>query len=621
MLFETSDFHIVFQNPFVGNMLLDSQMRVVRFNEAVKRGVRQFFGLEITEGTSFLIYAQNDTQREQMMLSFRQALQGQPVDTEFELTDAVGKKYRFTAYCLPIKNQNGEVELVYFSYFNVNKWQQATALVEEQLREALRLQNIYKALFENQPHANLFLSPKGELLALNRQAVALLQKLWYPAVTRETKNLFDALQNSSSNDLVQLIKDALENNTVSSCEREITNSEGRRHWIELFLIPVKNSDGSTAGIHVQIKDINQQKKTEDLMRQQQTRLRQSESQLRAVFDSSSDVNIFVGPDYRIISFNKHAVDVMLAELQKRLLPGLDIRNFVANERLEAFEQHFQAALRGQSVSLEVEVPDYKGERNWYRFTYTPVTDRLGTTIGVIINAININERKRNEEKILQQNEQIKEFAFLTAHRLRAPVASILGLLNLFDMDGENMSREDIRDIMQRLKIAAGELNHAVGEMNRSLEPLQPRLPSASNNASPIIVINDTARPLSIVLVDDDPIVNMVSKTLLQRNYPGVTVHTFLKAEEALQFLKTAKEPPALILLDIIMPEMNGWQFLQVYEQLPYRSPVCMLSSSLRASDREEAKKYASVADFILKPLDSEKIKIVTRFLQPSNRLP
>jgi CheY-like chemotaxis protein len=179
-----------------------------------------------------------------------------------------------------------------------------------------------------------------------------------------------------------------------------------------------------------------------------------------------------------------------------------------------------------------------------------------------------------------------------------------------------MNSDDVHEIIRRLRIATEELNYAVSEMNRSLEPLQINQ-STENQMSSVSVINNTARPASIVLIDDDPIVNMVSKTLLQRNYPGIVIHAFLKAEEALQFLKTSKEQPSLILLDVVMPEMNGWQFLNEFQKLPLQPPVCMLSSSLRKSDHEEAKNYPSVVDFIIKPLDAEKIKVVMQFLKAS----
>ncbi|MCS7018318.1 MAG: PAS domain-containing protein [Cytophagales bacterium] len=617
MLLGDTTAQTVFNHPFIGNILLDCQMRVLSYNELAAKTIQHFFGLSIAEGSSFLRYASTEDQRKRMILNFQQALQGDPVQFEVDLTDSSGNCYRFASMYVPIKNQAGEVHQVLFSAYDVNEMRQQSQLIEQQRQELVKLESIFKALFEHHSHANLLLSPEGQLLAINARSAVLLKKFNLPPL-QPKDHFFNAINHSPLESLKPLIQQVIAEKVFIEQEKDLFGDDKKNYWIHLCLVPILYPDGSLLGVFVQMKDINHQKKAEELMQRQQERLRQSEGQLRAMFDNSSDVNILVGADYRIISFNKRAVDIMLEQLQKRLLPGLDIRTFVLSERQTVFEQHFQAALRGQYISLEVEIPNYKGERNWYRFTYTPVIDRLGTTSGVIINAININERKRNEEKILRQNEQIKKFAFLTAHRLRAPVASILGLLNIYDMDGANMSHREVLELMHRIRTATEELNYAISEMNRSLEPFQADSITAQQ-ASDVSVINDTAHPLSVMLIDDDPIVNMVSKTLLQRNYPGIVVHAFLKAEEALQFLKTTKEQPSLILLDIIMPHMNGWQFLQAFEQLPHRPPVFMLSSSLRQSDREEAQKHPTVVDFIAKPIDSEKIKGILKFLKASKQ--
>ncbi|WP_448518418.1 response regulator [Rhodoflexus sp.] len=612
MLPTTDGFHALFHSPLLGNVLLDDQMRIVAFNQSASETMHRLFALEMTEGASFLRYIPTEAERDRLIIGFQQALSGIATGFSINVTDSTGAVVKLKGRCIPIDIAAARVCI---SYYPLEELPQQLLTVGEQYRELSRSETIFRSLFDNHPYANLFISAESKLLAINKKAIALLKRFDLD-LSINTTDVLARLVQSPFGEIAALIWDALQNKTVVVTEKELLDAAGREHWIAFHLIPTIDEAGNVLGIHVQMRDTSQQKKIQDLMRLQQERLRQSESQLQAVFASSSDINIFIGTDYRIISFNKEAVDVFLKQVQKRLLPGLDIRtlHFWADET--SFEQDFQLALKGQIVTKEVKFDKHK---SWYRFSYTPVIDRMGVTIGVIVNGINISERKHNEEKLLIQNEQIKEFAFLTAHRLRAPLASILGLINVFEMD-LNMSREDTEDLIRRLRSASEELNYVVSEMNRSLEPLQINqsaeiIMSSVPVTKSVPVINNTARPPSIMLIDDDPIVNMVSKTLLQRSYPGIIIHTFLKAEDALQFLKTTKEQPALILLDVVMPEMNGWQFLAAFEQLDYKPPVCMLSSSLRKSDHEEAKKYASVIDFIIKPLDAEKIKNVMQFLK------
>ena len=67
---------------------------------------------------------------------------------------------------------------------------------------------------------------------------------------------------------------------------------------------------------------------------------------------------------------------------------------------------------------------------------------------------------------------------------------------------------------------------------------------------------------TIILVDDDPINNLINKRLISKTKVSERVEEFLEAEKALEKLNSlAEDENALILLDINMPVMNGWDFL------------------------------------------------------------
>ncbi|MCS6968680.1 MAG: PAS domain S-box protein [Cytophagales bacterium] len=604
-----SALEVLFHNHKQGNVLLDNQMNVLAYNQLAQQFIQQLSGLDIKEGSSFLLYIASEVERENLIVNFRQALQGNEVEKDYDLTNLQGSTERIRAFHIPVPDSEGKIEQVCFSFVVLNQWLQAENQLKNLQNELASKEKFYQTLLENQPYANLVLSSEGKVLYSNQQAVHLLGKFDIN-VQKNSTDVFTHLRQSSLKELVHVAEQVFAESDPVFVEKEVTDVFERKYWIacQAKLLSINNS----YGIHLQIRDITQQKKTEEMMRAQQERLRRSESQLKAVFDSSSDINIFVGMDFRLISFNRGAVEVFLNQQQKKLLTGLDIRTIIFENYKENFERSFQQALQGKSVIEEVEVGSSTGERQWYRFTYMLVTDHFQNKIGVIINAINITVHKRNEEKILQQNEQIKEFAFMTAHRLRAPLASVLGLIKVFELD-KSITQEAVKELFTRLQTAAEELNYVVSEMNRTLAPL--RTETAPQSENHFEIINYSAHPVSIVLIDDDPIVNMVSKTLLQRHYPGIIIHTFLKAEEALEFLKKAKKKPSLILLDIIMPGMNGWQFLEQFEQLPEKPPVFMLSSSLRRADQEEARRYPSVVDFITKPLDGQKIALIMRHLK------
>jgi len=124
---------------------------------------------------------------------------------------------------------------------------------------------------------------------------------------------------------------------------------------------------------------------------------------------------------------------------------------------------------------------------------------------------------------------------------------------------------------------------------------------------------------SIFLIDDDPVVNMINKKIINMaNYtPKVT--SFVDAKQALDELNRIIDTdpddfPEIILLDINMPGMNGWQFLDEYSKLPdsaiRNSHVYMLTSSIDSADMEKSKSYKHVFDFISKPLSVAWLEIM-----------
>ncbi len=124
----------------------------------------------------------------------------------------------------------------------------------------------------------------------------------------------------------------------------------------------------------------------------------------------------------------------------------------------------------------------------------------------------------------------------------------------------------------------------------------------------------------IILVDDDPITNMINTKLITRDF-NFTVRAYTNAQESLNYLKAVSEStteaiPDFIFLDINMPVMDGWEFLKEFQKFPFNvleaCKIFMLTSSIDLDDIEKAKGYSSVKDFISKPLTTEKIRTLTQ---------
>lgn len=108
----------------------------------------------------------------------------------------------------------------------------------------------------------------------------------------------------------------------------------------------------------------------------------------------------------------------------------------------------------------------------------------------------------------------------------------------------------------------------------------------------------------IILVDDDPIILKLQVRVLT-NALGVSPKHFLTGTDVLDYLKSVYDEKSrfLILLDINMPGLSGWDVLNEIQKLPFHRDikVALVTSSVDAYDKSKAAKYDSVVDFIEKP--------------------
>jgi CheY-like chemotaxis protein len=120
----------------------------------------------------------------------------------------------------------------------------------------------------------------------------------------------------------------------------------------------------------------------------------------------------------------------------------------------------------------------------------------------------------------------------------------------------------------------------------------------------------------IVLVDDNETTSFLNNRLLSRLALAEKVSTFTRAEEASQALwgdeKAALKPTAdLVFVDLKMPGMSGFDFLEQYNQLPTavqeRTVVAVLTTSMHAADTARVAQYPNV-EYLTKPLTEEKLQ-------------
>lgn len=123
-------------------------------------------------------------------------------------------------------------------------------------------------------------------------------------------------------------------------------------------------------------------------------------------------------------------------------------------------------------------------------------------------------------------------------------------------------------------------------------------------------------PLHILIIDDDEINNFIAAKLIDKIPPKAQVSTCINGKQGIDYVRSKltnqAEFPDIIFLDINMPLMNGWEFLEEFEtfknDINKRVIINMLSSSVYNDDITKAETFDTVNKFISKPLTVEKIK-------------
>ena len=128
----------------------------------------------------------------------------------------------------------------------------------------------------------------------------------------------------------------------------------------------------------------------------------------------------------------------------------------------------------------------------------------------------------------------------------------------------------------------------------------------------------------VICVDDDPIALLLSKLVISKAGFASQIITAVNGEEAIAYLQkpeTMEEyalssDPLLILLDLNMPVMDGWEFLEQFTAKLYdrytNVKIILLSSSIDPNDIKKSKEFSMVLDFLPKPLTKEMLEVISK---------
>ena len=261
------------------------------------------------------------------------------------------------------------------------------------------------------------------------------------------------------------------------------------------------------------------------------------------------------------------------------------------ENVEALKGMRYNFSQGKRFSGELMSFTKEGKPFWLRLNGDPIVDAEQKLVRYIFVAQDITDLKENDARLIQSYQRLKNYAFFTSHQLRSPIADILSIFDVFDF--EHPTAPDNIKLLHDLKAVSLKLDTAVHELNDII----------ATDTSPFSGEDKKKYTFkNVMLVDDDKVFINITGLILRRFNKQLTLQSYNKVEEALEALQYSEDMPDTIFLDINMPNMNGWDFLDNLQNMGVKLNVFMLTSSIDPSDIEKSRKYPLVKGYLTKPI-------------------
>lgn len=124
---------------------------------------------------------------------------------------------------------------------------------------------------------------------------------------------------------------------------------------------------------------------------------------------------------------------------------------------------------------------------------------------------------------------------------------------------------------------------------------------------------------TVIITDDDPVTLFLHQTIVKKSELSTEQESFSSGQETLDYLDGHCEDgkPYLILLDINMPLMTGWELLDVINTKPYSDQIyaVMVTSSIDRADHKKAKAYKQIIGYLEKPIQINRLQAFQTFFK------
>jgi len=327
---------------------------------------------------------------------------GAPFDTEARVRRFDGSYRWFLTRANPLRDEAG----------NILKWYGTCIDIDDRKRreEVLRTSELsWRQIIDNIPGLVNASGASGDPTFFNRQ------ELEYFGKTNEELKDWGRIDVFHPEDLPRVIEawaTSIETGRVLGIEVRLRRADGVYRWFQTRAVPARDAEGKISDWFALHTDIDDRKRAEE-------KVRQSEAELRTITDTIRQPIIVLAPDGTTLYVNQVALD-----LSGYTLEQLDRRGFWARvvhpddlKQLQVERQ--ERLLSGVPFELELRSLFKDGEYRWQLMQYNPLKDESGQVIRWYCTATDIDDRKKAEERLRNENVKLAQERVYLEEQIRS----------------------------------------------------------------------------------------------------------------------------------------------------------------------------------------------------------
>jgi PAS domain S-box-containing protein len=371
---------------------LDPDKKLLYFNESARLTLYQTYNRNPTIGENFTDYFDVDNLLNDFIDCFEEALNGKELKVSKEWGNSNGNVLWFSIRYYPVKNEKDEIIGV---AINIDEF---TEEKKTEL-ELLRFKDLLELTNANAKIGNWEFDITTQKIFWTDEVYRIFE------IDKEQEKLYETYLSKIHPEDLDLLNSKVE---LAIKERESYNIIHRiklNNGVEKYILglgyPVLNEKNEVVAIAGTVQDITESKQLEN-------ELYESQLELKAILDSSTESNIFVSPDFKIISYNKHAFISALKIFNKELVKNDDFLQFFPPHEVENFKLNFNKALNGEQIKIEKKIEFGENLQIWLEVNYHPVRNFENNIIGVSFVVDEISKRKLQEIELLKTKDLLNQ---------------------------------------------------------------------------------------------------------------------------------------------------------------------------------------------------------------------